>query len=230
MGTPDDEPLLQRQARALGDPTRYQLFRIISDAGHPLTVTELVAEMGFHHTVIRQHLAVLRNAGLLVETTERSRGPGRPHLLYRTSVDAATRWAGPAPYEQLSVMVLEMLDSATPPREVGRTAGATAAERVAAAVGQRPEVAVVCELTRLGFDPRCEDAGDGLDVELRHCPMATAATKWPEIVCELHHGIVEGMAAALGAGAVREFSPAEAHRGGCRFHLACRDRPHRHPS
>jgi predicted ArsR family transcriptional regulator len=219
VGLPDDELVLQRQARALGDPTRYQLFRIISDAGRPMPVKELVAEVGLHHTAVRQHLNELRDTGLLVETTERSTGPGRPHLLYRTSVEAATRWAGPAPYEQLSLMLLEMLERGTPPREVGRAAGLAAALRVAPVVGDSPEVGVVRELSRLGFDPVCEEDTTGVDVVLRHCPMQEAAGQWPEIVCALHHGIVEGMAESLGAGAVTGFSPEEAHRAGCRFRL-----------
>lgn len=187
-----------------------------------MPVKELVAEVGLHHTAVRQHLSVLRDAGLLVESTERSKRPGRPRLVYRTSVDAATRWAGPAPYEQLSMMVLQMVDTGADPRQIGRTAGVAAADRVGQ-TGPEPSDSVVRELTRLGFDPQCRVDDGGVEVVLQHCPMAAAAGRWPEIVCELHHGIVEAMAESLGAGAVRGFSPAEAHRGGCSFWL---DTPH----
>jgi predicted ArsR family transcriptional regulator len=218
VATNADDPALQQQARALGDPTRYRLFRFITDAGRPLRVKELVAEVGLHHTIVRQHLGALRDAGLLEETTERGGRPGRPHLLYRTSAAAAARWTGPAPYEQLSVMLLEMLTSGTPPRGVGRHIGAEAAERVAAS-GEQPAIGVVRELARLGFDPKCREDGDTVEVVLQHCPMAAAAQRWPDIVCALHHGMVEALATRLGAGEVREFTPAEAVKAGCRLRL-----------
>jgi len=213
------EPALQRQARALGDPTRYRIFRIISESGRPMRVRELVEALHLHHTVIRQHLVVLRDAGLLVETTQRSAGPGRPHLLYRASVDAATKWAGPEPYEQLSSMALEMLDTGRPPPDVGRGAGIKAAGRLAASKEASPAIAVVRELTRLGFDPHSDDDGTRVEVVLTHCPMAEAASRWPNIVCELHHGVLEGLARSLGAGDVEAFRPGDPHEAGCRFCL-----------
>ena len=54
---------VQREARALGDPTRYRLFRYIADAEGPVSVAELTTYVGLNHNAIRQHLAVLKNAG-----------------------------------------------------------------------------------------------------------------------------------------------------------------------
>ena len=51
--------VLQTQARALGDPTRHELFRYIVDAGRPVDVVELTEHLGLHHNAIRQHLAKL---------------------------------------------------------------------------------------------------------------------------------------------------------------------------
>ena len=53
---------LQLQARALGDPTRHELFRYIADAGRPVDVAELTKHLGLHHNAIRQHLAKLVEA------------------------------------------------------------------------------------------------------------------------------------------------------------------------
>ena len=50
---------LQEQARALGDPTRHQIFRYIASAGRPVDVAELTAHLGLNHNAIRQHLAKL---------------------------------------------------------------------------------------------------------------------------------------------------------------------------
>lgn len=82
MVDPDPHVLLQRQARALGDPTRYRIFRFVAEAGVPVSVAEITAHVELHHNGVRIHLATLRDAGLLLEETVR-RGPGRPSLRYR---------------------------------------------------------------------------------------------------------------------------------------------------
>jgi DNA-binding transcriptional ArsR family regulator len=56
---------LQEQARALGDPTRHEIFRYIADAGRPVDVAELTAHLGLNHNAIRQHLAKLVHAELV---------------------------------------------------------------------------------------------------------------------------------------------------------------------
>ena len=57
-----DTPDIQREARALGDPTRYRLFRYIVEAGHPVGVAELTEFIGLNHNPVRQHLAILKAA------------------------------------------------------------------------------------------------------------------------------------------------------------------------
>jgi predicted ArsR family transcriptional regulator len=82
MVDPDPHRLLQRQARALGDPTRYRIFRYVAEATEPVSVAEITAHVDLHHNGVRQHLAKLCDAGLLLEETVRG-GPGRPSLRYR---------------------------------------------------------------------------------------------------------------------------------------------------
>jgi DNA-binding transcriptional ArsR family regulator len=52
-------PDVQREARALGDPTRHRLFRYIVDAARPVGVGELTDYEQLNHNAVRQHLAVL---------------------------------------------------------------------------------------------------------------------------------------------------------------------------
>ncbi len=47
---------------------------------------------------------------------------------------------------------------------------------------------------RLGFEPSPEPTADGVDVVLARCPFVGPATVTPEIVCELHRGLAEGIA------------------------------------
>ena len=66
---------LQEQARALGDPTRHAIFRHIAQAGHAVGIAELNDEFPFNHNTIRQHLAKLVAAGLVVETKAPAAAP-----------------------------------------------------------------------------------------------------------------------------------------------------------
>jgi DNA-binding transcriptional ArsR family regulator len=43
----------QAEARALGDPTRYRIFRYIADARRPVGVAELTDLLGLNHNAVR---------------------------------------------------------------------------------------------------------------------------------------------------------------------------------
>ncbi|TAN24836.1 MAG: ArsR family transcriptional regulator, partial [Actinomycetota bacterium] len=55
------------EAKALGDPTRYRIFRYIDDAKRPVYVNELTDLLNVNHNAVRQHLAVLKDAHLVDE-------------------------------------------------------------------------------------------------------------------------------------------------------------------
>ena len=55
--------------RTLGDPTRRGVFERLAGEGE-LTVGELVAGAGVSQPAVSQHLAVLRQAGLVAERRE----------------------------------------------------------------------------------------------------------------------------------------------------------------
>src|SRR5690606_28685753 len=99
--TTADEVLLA-QSRALGDRTRHSIFAYVRDAPRPVGVAELTRHLGLNHNAIRQHLAKLRDADLVVEERARRAGPGRPALQYRPNPGAIERWGGRGPYEALS--------------------------------------------------------------------------------------------------------------------------------
>src|SRR5438046_3111053 len=79
----DRHRVLQRQARALGDPSRYRIFRYVAEAAKPVGVAAITAHVGLNHNGTRQHLAKLCDAGLLIEEFAAPGGPGRPALQYR---------------------------------------------------------------------------------------------------------------------------------------------------
>jgi predicted ArsR family transcriptional regulator len=206
---------VQREARALGDPTRHRLFRYIADAPGPVSVAELTGLVQHHHNAVRQHLAVLREAGLVTEETEREGRPGRPRLLYRPHPEAAGAWGTPGPYAWLAAMLSAAMRRGLGPRQAGRQDG----HRRAADLAGPGDPADVLEeeMTRRGFRPRRAGREPGVELLLGRCPFAEVAATDPETVCQLHLGLAEGLAHGLGGLTVAGLTTREPHRAGCRL-------------
>ncbi|HMK12599.1 MAG TPA: helix-turn-helix domain-containing protein [Acidimicrobiales bacterium] len=213
-GTADS---LTEQARALGDPTRNAIFRYVDAAARPVGVAELTEHFELNHNAIRQHLAKLRDAGLLVEGHAEPDGPGRPALLYRPNPGAAGRWESGSPYEQLAALLVEVLQTGDEPRIVGRRAG----QRLAKEARESDRVGLLEALTRrLGFEPRVVERRGRVDVVLDRCPFVMSAIAAPEIVCALHRGLAEGVVDSGPRGVrVRDLVVRPAKRAGCRIVL-----------
>src|SRR5690606_36037359 len=95
-------------------------------------------------------------------------------------------------YEALSMMLLELLRGEQTPREVGRAAG----RRLALEHGTEASTIETLDAVarRLGFEPSVRESRTGVDVVLDRCPFVGPATAAPEVVCDLHRGIAEGIA------------------------------------
>ena len=106
---------LQVQARALGDPTRHSIFQYLVDADAPVGVAELTDHFGLNHNAIRQHLAKLVGAGLVIESTAAPSGRGRPRLEYTVDPSSDSRWGVTGPYERLAVLLTELVAQRGPP-------------------------------------------------------------------------------------------------------------------
>jgi predicted ArsR family transcriptional regulator len=211
---------LQVQARALGDPTRHAIFQHIVQAGRPLGIAELNAHLPFNHNAIRQHLAKLVSAGLVVEATAPAAGRGRPRLVYEANAATEQTWGGSGPYERLSRLLAEIIQSGATPEAVGR--GAAPELRVASPSGD-VVADVAAAMARQGFDPEVRPRRDGAEIVLQHCPFASAALVDRHTVCALHLGIAEGL--ADGAMTVDELVAYDPRKAGCRLRLRVTDDP-----
>lgn len=215
---PTDQDLLV-QSRALGDPTRNAVFAYVRAAPGPVGVAELTEHFGLNHNAIRQHLAKLRDAGLVIEEHETPTGRGRPRLRYRYNPHAFERVGGTSPYEALSLMLVELVRSGRTPREVGRECG----RRLAVEHGTHRDAVEVLDAAarRLGFEPRLEPTVGGVDVVLHRCPFLAPAATAPDIVCNLHRGIAEGIAeGAAGGKTIAAFVVRPPDVAGCRIEVA----------
>ena len=211
---------MQQQARALGDPTRHSVFRYLASAGAPVGVAELTEHFGVNHNAIRQHLAKLVAAGLVVEGKATASGPGRPRLVYSVDPTSDSRWGVTGPYERLSLLLTEVIRSGDTPREVGRRAGRQMRE----ADPDADAVALLCTaMAQQGFEPELRRRRGGTDVLLHTCPFESAALADPGTVCQLHLGLSEGLVGDDGSVEVEELIAKDPRVANCRLKLQVAD-------
>ena len=218
--SPRDETqrLQQRQARALGDRTRSAIFWHVVESGRAVRVADLVQHFRLNHQGVRQHLAKLVDAGLLVEEVAEPAGSGRPPLQYRLAPEAVTPWVGPSPYAELSVLLLRMVATGRSAREVGAEAGRSV--KPSLETHADPLDALEAEMARRGFQPQRVAESSSLDIVLQRCAFEVAADADPDVVCELHLGLSEGITEVLGGGLeVTDLVAHDPTQAGCRLKL-----------
>jgi len=195
---------IQLRARALGDPTRYRIFRYILEADHPVDVAELTSYTQLNHNAVRQHLAVLTKAKLLFEHVETRERPGRPRLLYEPNLEQAIPWGFKDPYEYLATLLVEALSDNDPVAQVGTRSGMKLMSSSAPASNAKEALSVFkAQLSQLGFHPTIRERSnsaepDRVGIVLNNCPFKAAAQVSPSKVCKLHQGIADGLARGVG--------------------------------
>ena len=216
LGPEPTPPAEERHALAL-DPARRRLLQLLADrpetAAAP-TVSDLAALVGGHPNTTRHHLRALAAAGLVSqERVPPAGGRGRPATHYsvsRSGRDALAPAGGAAAqeYVALAAAFAQRLaerdgDPGADARAIGAAWGTGLAtrhpddDRVDLPARER----VLRLLDRLGFSPETETEaegptaggrGPGTTVLLRTCPLLDAARRHPEVVCQVHLGLVAG--------------------------------------
>jgi predicted ArsR family transcriptional regulator len=209
-------PTLQEQARALGDPTRHAIFGQIVEADGPIGVAELNERFPLNHNAIRQHLAKLVAAGLVVESRVRGGGRGRPRLVYEADPATLGQWGTTGAYERLSRLLVEVIRTGLSPEEVGRRAADVF--RVPTPSGDIV-ADISAAMARQGFDPEVKPRRDGAEIVLGTCPFANVATADRETICSLHLGIAEGLAEEDPRASVRELVGYDPRKADCRLRI-----------
>lgn len=170
---------------ALASPVRRRLMERLSASADSLTVAELADHVAVHVTTVRFHLDLLERAGLVLRGTDHTRRRGRPAVRYRAvDVDLA------AAREQMIDALAQAAAGAGSTEENARSAGRQWAEAVTPHPGDA-RTALTEVLGRLGFDP---DPSEDV-VRLRACPFRSAAQRTPQVVCQVHLGLVQAVAA-----------------------------------
>jgi predicted ArsR family transcriptional regulator len=157
--------------------THGRIARMLAESGAPMDAADVAAAAGIHVTTARFHLDRLVESGEAEKTPLAGGTRGRPRVGY--SAAAAVR-AEPARATMVSVLA-DALGAASDGPARARAAGRAWAD----ALGGEGDLVGVLE--RLGFAPAREERG----IRLRACPFLDAARVHPEIVCQVHRGIIE---------------------------------------
>lgn len=196
--------------KALGDETRYAMYRELASSTTPLSAQDLADALSLHANTVRLHLERLRDVGLVdVEAIHRGT-VGRPQHLYFLAPGAPGLGFDPPAHALLAGLLAAMAErlgaDAEEATATGHAWGVEAAKRTQ---NRSCLSALASELARLGFEPAAdEDVGpDGTArIDFLHCPFRELAEAYPELVCNLHRGLCEGVVEQSGPGSVAGFS------------------------
>jgi predicted ArsR family transcriptional regulator len=213
--------------KALGDNTRYAIYLELARSAVPLSTAEVAESLDLHPNTVRPHLERMREVGLL-EVDADSRGTvGRPQHRWSLAPDAPSLGLEPSAFRLLAGLLASVAATAGVDQELvaeaGRAEGRAAGLSRAAAGTQSCLEALVDELADLGFDPAVGDDGTVTTVGFTRCPFRELAEAFPELVCHLHRGIVEGVVEGVPSSevAVAAFATL-ADRDPCRVELISR--------
>ncbi len=209
---------VQQQARALADPTRYRIFRHVSESSEPPRVASISRQFGLSESAVRQHLTKLCEAGLVFEEQAVRKGPGRPPLQYRVARAVGGDWRTPSPYQELTLLVLELVRTGESSRQVGVAAGLLVAPEPEGTTTDTLDH-LEAEMARRGFEPQRVEDGPSVDLVLRRCAYEAAALADPDVICDLHRGLAEGITAASGSDAQTLLDPRDPRQAGCRLRV-----------
>lgn len=199
-----------------------RVLTVLREQPEPVTLSGLSDVTGLHPNTLREHLEALESRGLLRRAQAAPAGPGRPAWLYEATAD---RSAGHSEYAGLAgALAATIHRTSADPAADAALAGTDWGHELAAGHGRPavPEEAgargqVVSLLDEIGFAP--ESDSTHAEVRLTQCPLLETAVRYPDVVCNVHLGIVRGALEEFGA----DPGPAELYPfsepGACRLRL-----------
>jgi predicted ArsR family transcriptional regulator len=166
----------------------------------------------------------MRDVGLLDVETDARGAVGRPQHRYSLAADAPSLGLEPPAFPMLARMLAAVAAAAGAVADDAALGGADQGRVLAAAcpAGRTSLEDLVTALDSLGFDPAV-GAGDDdrLTIAFANCPFRALAEVHPELVCNLHRGLIEGFVEEAGELSVEKFGTL-VDRDPCQVELSLR--------
>ena len=191
-------PVLPRLVRALGEPTRREVYLAVERAGRPMTRMDVAEAVGITHRLAAFHLDKLAAEGLLdihrARPADRPAGPGagRPPKWYRPS-GVQFDLTIPPRRADIAARVMALALEQLGPRGAHRNAMLEQAHACGHALAREytGESGLPSQLTDLGYRPAARP--DGI-LELHNCPFHPIVQVAPDIACTLNQALLAGLA------------------------------------
>jgi predicted ArsR family transcriptional regulator len=214
--------------KALGDNTRYAIYLELARSATPRSTAEIAEELELHPNTVRPHLERMRDVGLLEVETEPRGAVGRPQHRYSLAADAPSLGLEPPAFPMLAAMLADVAAASGAASDDAALGGVHRGRALAAAcpAGRTSLEDLVALLDRLGFDPAVGPEGvvgddDRLKIAFANCPFRALAEVHPELVCNLHRGLIEGFVEEAGELSVEQFGTL-VDRDPCQVELSLR--------
>ncbi len=214
--------------KALGDNTRYAIYLELARSEVPLATAEVAEMLDLHPNTVRPHLERMREVGLLEVDADNRGTVGRPQNRYRLAADAPGLGLESSSMRLLASMLAAAAAIGGIDPEAAAEAGRMQGELAGDAAGlvrrtpaARCVVALTEELSALGFDPAVGEDGASATIAFTRCPFQALAEVYPDLVCHLHRGMIEGFLDVPEGVRVDAFHTL-ADRDPCRVELAIR--------
>lgn len=163
---------------------RAAILAHLGRVGRPVTVKEIAADSGQHANTVREHLEALAEFGLVERGTAPPQGRGRPATTYVVAPDSDPLH-GTREYAGLVDALATHLHATAPDPQAASIEAGRAWGRTLPAGTQTLDA-----LENMGFAPETADGG----LRLTRCPLLTSAKRNPEVVCNVHLGLLRELA------------------------------------
>lgn len=190
---------------AFGDPTRRDIFLLVTSSSDGLTAAEVAEHFDVHTNVARHHLDKLCAGGYLRSSLDRPTGVGRPSKRYAVTPEPVA-FNVPVRQDDLIIRLLgAVLDELGPDRStiLAEQVGVSYGAEMASAIGTdaprsfRSALHSVADaLSSHGFGAHTETDGESLKLVTDHCPFGSLPSAHP-VLCAMDRGMVTGMMQTL---------------------------------
>jgi predicted ArsR family transcriptional regulator len=197
---------------ALADPTRRDIVQYVLNAETPLSALQVAQHFGLHVNAARMHLDKLVKGGLLRVIRRRDSRGGRPaHLYYENDEDREILLPSRC-YKTLAEILLRGTQGrgrqlATALRDEALRSGREEALRGSSPLAYLSHKTGIKEVAdawfadakRRGLKARL-NTNDGKAVKMTFlsCPFGTFSKNYPDMVCEIHRRLEEGILSLAG--------------------------------
>jgi predicted ArsR family transcriptional regulator len=184
---------------------RTHIIRLLRDTKEPLTVAQVAQQVNLPPNVTRYHLESLVDAGLATREVQNRATPGRPKVAYLGTLPDQTheREQGYRLLAEILAMTVARAnaDAGEWMYHVGQDWGRYLTDPSAEGPIDETQIMkrLMEKLDALWFAPELSK-DDPPRVVLHNCPFADSTQRYPQVVCQLHAGLINGSLAEMKSG------------------------------